>query len=172
MDVMMHDMAMPRGGVAISRRDAPRLEDVVAELRPRRGGGAVRREDARAAGALVDRDVERAACRRDGQRQHDAVLVMVREWHRQLAAAETGLALVPFDEGTPEPPEDTLGSQPTAEELAAANGPATAKPKSPAASAAEDIPAARVHPERWPEVAFPSVLTEAGEARGRPSGTG
>ncbi|MEP0561259.1 MAG: glycoside hydrolase family 3 N-terminal domain-containing protein, partial [Qipengyuania citrea] len=34
-----------------------------------------------------------------------------------------------------------------------------------AASAAEDIPAARVHPERWPEVAFPSVLTEAGEAR-------
>jgi len=34
-----------------------------------------------------------------------------------------------------------------------------------AASAAEDIPAARIHPERWPEVAFPSVLTEAGEAR-------
>ena len=34
-----------------------------------------------------------------------------------------------------------------------------------AASAAEDIPAARVHPERWPEVAFPTVLTEAGEAR-------
>lgn len=36
---------------------------------------------------------------------------------------------------------------------------------SAAASAAEDIPAARVHPERWPEVAFPTVLTEAGEAR-------
>ncbi|HBC15153.1 MAG TPA: 1,4-beta-D-glucan glucohydrolase, partial [Erythrobacter sp.] len=34
-----------------------------------------------------------------------------------------------------------------------------------AASVAEDIPAARVHPERWPEVAFPTVLTEAGEAR-------
>ncbi len=34
-----------------------------------------------------------------------------------------------------------------------------------AASVAEDIPAARIHPERWPEVAFPSVLTEAGEAR-------
>jgi beta-glucosidase len=34
-----------------------------------------------------------------------------------------------------------------------------------AASAAEDIPAARIHPERWPEVAFPTVLTEAGEAR-------
>ena len=34
-----------------------------------------------------------------------------------------------------------------------------------AASAAEDIPAARIDPERWPEVAFPTVLTEAGEAR-------
>ena len=34
-----------------------------------------------------------------------------------------------------------------------------------AASVAEDIPAARIHPERWPEVAFPTVLTEAGEAR-------
>jgi len=34
-----------------------------------------------------------------------------------------------------------------------------------AASAPEDIAAARVHPERWPEVAFPTVLTEAGEAQ-------